>query len=109
MENIYKITSNAPVLWQVLTYMTQVGDDYHTYAPASTLSYVGMMHYMWRAMDNTAPTGVGYGMSLTIVNTGADPYGVYTPTLATTVHLFRWDATTLSWAYRRTWDTTASP
>jgi hypothetical protein len=104
MENIYKITSNAPVLWQVLTYMSQVGDDYHTYAPASTLSYTGMMHYMWRAMDNTAPTAAGYGMSLTLINTGGDPYGAYVPTQPTTVHLFKWDVTNLVWTYQRTWD-----
>jgi hypothetical protein len=101
-EFIYKITSNAPVLWQMLTYMTQMGDDYHTYAPATTMTYLGMMHYMWRAEDNSFSLTPNYGHSLSLINTGADPYGNYNPALTTTVHLFRWDNLNLSWEYRDT-------
>ncbi|MEK7765864.1 MAG: hypothetical protein AAB368_06465, partial [bacterium] len=71
-ESIYKITGNAPVLWQLLTYMTVPGDDYHTYAPAITRTYLGMTHYLWRAQDNVDPLAAGYGTSLTLINTGAD-------------------------------------
>ncbi len=102
MNFVYKVVANAPVLWQLLTHMSHDAQDNHTYSPATTLSYRGLMHYMWRraGMD----TGEGDGDALGLINTGLDSKGEYRPNLATTVHLFKWDFFGLSWRYVKTFE-----
>ncbi len=99
---IYKVTANAPVLWQYMTYINCDCQDSHTYAPSTTVTYRGLMHYMARRGSNTLTPG--YGDSLVMVNTGLDAYGNLAPTLSTTVHLFYWEYATLSWQYQRTYE-----
>ncbi len=101
MEHIYKVTSNSPVLWQLLAVETVNGDDNDTMTPSTTLTYVGMMHYAWkRYFDGTVRGNDALG----IVSTGKDPYGAYNPALATTIHLFQFNYGTLQWDYKRTYD-----
>jgi len=100
---IHKLTSNSPTLWQCLTYCTSHDQDNHTYAPATTLSYTGLMHYMWRRYAGPE-WSVGWGDSLSMISTGMDPYGVYRPGLATSVYMFKWDYGTLSWNYWNMFD-----
>ena len=100
---IYKLTANSPVLWQLLTRVDDDNQDNHTYTPATTLSFAGLMHYAWRRYDPINPV-YGYGDSLAIMSTGVDAYGTYVAGLRTTVHLFMWDYANLSWGYRRTFE-----
>ncbi|MEK7765019.1 MAG: hypothetical protein AAB368_02165, partial [bacterium] len=44
---LYKLTSNSPLLWQMLTHQDNCNQDRHTFAPSSTLTYAGFMHYAW--------------------------------------------------------------
>ena len=99
---IYKVTSNSPVLWQMLTHMSHDAQDSDTYAPATTLSYTGLMHYMWRryGMD----TAEGDGDALGMINTGYNAAGVSVPNLPTTVHLFEWNWAALDWDYMDTYE-----
>ena len=93
---VYKVTSNAPLLWQLLTHMDNCNQDRHTYAPASTLTYAGFMHYTWTA-DMWA------GDSMVMMSTGLDPVGVPAPTQSTNVHMFRFNYGTNVWDYQRSY------
>lgn len=99
---IWKLTANSPILWQFLTHENCDCQDSHTFAPSTTITFRGLMHYMWRrqAVTQTA----GYGDGLTLVNTGLDAYGNYSATQGTTVHLFKFDYATLTWGYVNTWE-----
>ncbi len=99
---VYKLTSNSPVVWQLLSHLTDDNQDSHTYAPATTITFTGFQHYFWKRSNPVA--GAGLGDSLALINTGADAFGSYVPTLATTVHLFRFDYTTLQWDYQRSYE-----
>ncbi len=101
-HSIYKLTSNSPVVWQMLSHEADDNQDNHTYAPATTISFTGTQHYMYRRSNPVA--GAGYGDSLSLISTGADPFGVYQPNLQTTVHLFKWNGLTLAWDYRRSYE-----
>src|SRR6185503_2468012 len=59
-------------------------------------------HYTTMRPDESALATAGHGDRLVIFNTGLDAGSVYDPTLATTVHLFRWNTGTLSWDYVKT-------
>ena len=86
---IYKITSNSPVTWQMLTLINNCNQDRHTYAPSSNLSYIGYMLYTWRSnMPDLS--------SFSMINTS--------DTSITTVHLFRYDYTITDWAYQKTYE-----
>ena len=93
---IYKLTSNSPVVWQILTHFTSCNQDRHTMAPATTLTYAGYLAYTWRG-------DFADGASLTIINTGMPPSGTFNANLRTTVHLFRYEYTTNDWLYMSTY------
>ena len=93
---IYKLTSNSPVVWQLLTHLINCNQDRHVMAPSTTLTYAGYMLYTWRG-------DLANGSSFTIVNTGMPPSGVFNPNLRTTVHLFRYDYTGNNWLYMNTY------
>lgn len=102
---IFKVTSNSPTLWQVLTHIISHDEDNHTYAPATTLSYTGLMHYMWKRDGVPGdPPDPGNGDNLSLINTSINPYGVYDPTLDTTVYEFVFNYATLQWDLWRTYD-----
>jgi len=101
-QHLYKLTSNSPVDWQSQPTVGSQCGDFHTYAPAATLSYVGMGHYFWKNSYNA--TIVGSGTEMFFMNTGKDPYGNYDTTLTTTVHLFQFNYATLSWDYLTSYD-----
>jgi len=105
-HNIYKVTSNSPVLWQYLPWLTGIGDirdENDTPAPATTLNYCGLMHYMFKRYDR-GTANPAYGDALTMMSTGLDAYGNPASDLNTMVHLFFFDYTTNVWEYRRTYD-----
>jgi len=102
LDFVYKVTSNSPVLWQVLTHISHNAQDNLTYAPSTTLSYCGLMHYMWRRAAMDAATGDGD--SLVIFNTGTDANGSYSASRETTVHLFEFDYGSLGWDYMGTYE-----
>src|SRR5690348_15178703 len=60
------------------------------------------MHYTTMRPDQIALNTVGHGDRLAIINTSMNSNDVYDPTLDTTVHLFKWNAGTLSWDYVKT-------
>ncbi len=99
---MYKVVSNSPVLWQFLQYIGGSDQDHHTYAPATSLSYTGLMHYFWRRTDDTDE--IGQGDSMGLINTGKDAFGAFDPNLPTTVHLFKFNYSTLTWDYRQTYE-----
>jgi len=100
--NVYKVVSNSPVLWQLLTHIGHDAQDNFTYAPSTNITYRGFMHYMWRraAMD----TAAGDGDALSLINTGMDAAGNISTTQTTTVHLFEFDYGTLAWDYMTTYN-----
>ncbi len=102
IDFIYKVVSNSPVLWQLLTHMSHDAQDSDTWAPSTSITYRGFMHYMWRraGMD----TAAGDGDALSLINTGLDGAGVLQPNQGTTVHLFEFDYGTLTWDYMDTYE-----
>jgi len=103
---IHKLTSNSPTLWQCLTYCTSHDQDNHTYAPATTLTYAGLMHYAWKRYAGPE-WSTGWGDGLSMVNTSMNPYGVFQPGLQTSIYMFKWDYGSLSWSLWETWDLAA--
>jgi len=99
---IYKLASNSPVLWQLLTDINSDQEDNQTFAPATTLSFSGLMHYMWKRKSSSVTAG--YGDSLALINTGLDAYGNYDAGLLTTVHMFFFNYGTLDWDYERSYE-----
>jgi len=102
MTSIYKIVSNAPVLWQLLTHSTVLGtpidnEDFVTMAPSTTLTYRGFMHYTWRGE-------VVGEQSLDIFNTGLDYNNNLDPNLTTSVFLFRFSNATNDWDFVAVYD-----
>jgi len=101
-QDIYKITSNSPVDWQSEPgYGTQCG-DWNSFAPSTTLTFTGLLHYFWK--NSYHATVKGGGAEMWFQNTGKDPYGNYIPTLETTVHEFMFNYATLTWDYLHTYD-----
>ncbi len=101
-QRLYKMTSNSPVNWQSQPGAgTQCG-DFTTYAPASTLTYTGLIHYFWRNSYNA--TIQGSGTEMFFMNTGKDPYGSVDITLPTIVHMFKFNYGSLIWDYVRSYD-----
>jgi len=98
---IYKVISNAPVVWQTLTDAAAPGSDYMTYAPSTTLSFRGMCHYLWRNWTEDTP---GFGTELSLINTGWTINSTVDTTRPTTAHLFSFNYATLKWDYRRTYE-----
>ncbi len=102
---IYKVTSNSPVLWQVLTHIVAHDEDNHTYCPSTTLSYTGFMHYVWKRENGVNDPGPpGNGDSLSLINTSMNSGGTYDPALDTTVYQFKFNYGTLTWDYDRAYD-----
>jgi uncharacterized repeat protein (TIGR01451 family) len=98
---LYKVTSNSPVLWQMMAQARCSCDDSNTWAPSTSLTYCGFMHYMLLRPDTAALAALGHGDRLAIVNTSLNSGGIPDPFLATTVHLFKWDPLTVAWAYAK--------
>ena len=105
IHHIYKVTSNSPVAWEILVGDPAVGipncGDNIMSAPSTTLTYTGLMHYMFR---RRSAQNTNMGEQLIMMNTKKDPYGVVQDYLPTTVHMFRFDYGTLSWEYRKTFE-----
>jgi uncharacterized repeat protein (TIGR01451 family) len=101
-QHLYKITSNSPVAWQAQPALGVQCGDYHTYAPASTLSYAGLIHYFWK--NSYSASLLNSGTEMFFMNTGKTPSGGYDPTLPTTVHVFRFNYGSNGWDYITTYD-----
>jgi len=94
---IFKVTSNSPLLWQMLSGVNDTGNDQYCWDPTTSMSFSGYMAYgFMRHGDN-----VDHFENLIDINTSIGPSGVLDPTLSTTLHYFSWDYNTLSWQY---WD-----
>ncbi len=100
---IYKVVSNAPMCWQVLIDDDRDCADHMTFAPATNMSYTGLIHYFIRRTE-TKDQLTGMGDSLVFANTGKTVYGEYDPAQATTVHLFRFDYLTSQWIYMKSYE-----
>ncbi len=94
---IYKVVSNSPLVWQLLTHVSDCNQDRQTYAPSSTINYRGWLHYTW-------PGDFTGGSTLTLINTGVDGNLNFNPDLATTAHLFKYDYSSKKWQYNRTYE-----
>ncbi len=92
IHHLYKLVSNSPLLWELLTADLKNDADASTYDGTTSLTYGGYTSYSYSRM-NTYPQ---FTDALYIVNTSA-----VTPT---TVHVFQWDPATLSWSYQATSD-----
>jgi len=92
-KDLYKLISNAPLLWEVNPNIDETNQDSVMYAPATSLTFKGNMVYTWRRQNSGTGGPVAEGDYLGIVNTG---------NVATTVHLFLWDGAASSWGYMET-------
>jgi len=91
-QSYYKVVSNAPILWEVNPQIAATDEDSMMYSTATTLSFRGYMIYTWRRSMN-GTSGPDDGDYLGIANT---------ENVATTVHMFWWDAGSSSWSYVKT-------
>ena len=100
---LYKMTSNAPLLWILMPGMGWYGDA-ASYMPSSTLSFSGTVLYSYRRTANTNGA-VGTGEAWVVINTGIiTDTGAFDPEQSTTVHIFRWNAVSLVWDYLKSAD-----
>jgi uncharacterized repeat protein (TIGR01451 family) len=102
-QHLYKLTSNAPVVWMNMQAIGHQCSDYHMYGGSSTLSYTGLIHYGWKTGYNEVP-GSAQGTTWIFINTGKTPYGGIDTTVPTTVHVFQFNYTSLAWDYLTTYD-----
>ncbi len=98
---LYKLVSNSPVLWTMFPYADTQFDDGHTFTPSTSLSFSGLMHYTYLRHNATDPA---VSDALNIMNTSLAYDGTYNPALDTVVHVFEWNAATLSWDYMETYE-----
>ncbi len=99
---LYKLTANVPVLWILMPDVGGGGDAF-TFIPSTTLSFSGWTHYSYRR-SVSGSTVQGWGESWVVFNTGIDPAGGYSSTMATTVHVFRWQPALLQYTYLKSAD-----
>ncbi|MEK7474812.1 MAG: hypothetical protein AAB152_04165 [Candidatus Coatesbacteria bacterium] len=90
---MYKVVSNSPFLWQVLSGACNSDQDQFTYDPTTSLSYSGFIVYGFLRHGAQATQ---FDM-LNLVNTSVGPSDVVDPTLATTIHIFTWEYATNTW------------
>jgi len=90
---LYKVVSNSPVLWQVLSGACNSDQDQFTYDPSTNMGFSGFMIYGFLRHGAQATQ---FDM-LNVVNTSVGPTDVLDPTLATTVHVFVWEYSTSTW------------
>jgi len=89
---LYKVTSNSPVLWQMMRWLMDQEDLGSTFIPSTANSFCGWTLYTYvRPCPWGCDASAGYGDVLNIVNTDS--------TTTTTVHIFRWDDVNLTYAY----------
>ena len=79
------------------------GGAAHTYIPSTSLNFSGFCHYSFRR-SVSGSYDAGWGESWVVANTSIDPEGNFNPDLATTVHIFDWDAVNMNWRYLVTKD-----
>jgi uncharacterized repeat protein (TIGR01451 family) len=101
---LYKVTSNSPVLWQTMSQVWCGCHDAHTFAPSTSLSYRGFMHYTGMRPDETCLACAGHGERVAIINTSMSPTDSFDATASTTIHIFKWNTTQLSWDYVKSGD-----
>jgi len=89
-HNIFKLTSNSPLLWELATGPAGNNMDNSTYVGTTNLTYAGYTSYTYMRVCSAPQFGDG----LYIVNTSE--------TVPTTVHVFEWNAATLEWDYQAT-------
>jgi uncharacterized repeat protein (TIGR01451 family) len=104
MNLLYKVTSNSPVLWQTMSRIDCGCHDSHTFAPSTSLSYRGFMHYLCARPDETCLACAGHGDRIAIYNISMTPAEAFDPSLPTTIHIFKWDAVQLVWQYVKSGD-----
>ncbi len=87
-RNLYKLVSNSPLIWELLTAPLDDPNDQGTFTGTTSLTYVGYTAYSFaRVCDISADARDGFYL----VNTSE--------TNATTIHAFWWDAAVLAWQY----------
>ncbi len=91
-KDFYKLVSNAPLLWEVNPNIDETNQDSIMYSPGASLSFRSKMHYTWRR-QNSGAVASDHGDYMGLANV---------QNVATTVHLFRWNATSVSWDYYAT-------
>ncbi len=94
---IYKIVSNAPMVWQLQTVQPACNMDWSIFSPGSTMSFQGFKLYTW--MPELADQN-----ALIMINTGMDSQGTYNPAQTTSAFLFRFNFGTLAWDYKYSYD-----
>jgi len=92
MHDLYKLVSNAPLLWELLSGDSHNGCEVSTYVGATSLTYNGYASYTYArtCVSDTNRDG------LYIVNTSTST--------TTTIHTFAWNAAVLNWDYVATSD-----
>lgn len=88
LHNLFKLISNSPIIWEMLTGDIHAGSECATFAPTTSLTYRGYGSYSYCrtcAVDTNAD-------GLFFINTSSEG--------PTTVHVFSWDSESKTWQYR---------
>ncbi len=90
MHNLYKLVSNSPLTWELDSGDSHNGCEISTWVGTTSLTYAGYAAYTYARTCLSATNRDG----LYVINTSE--------TTPTTIHVFEWNAGTLSWDYRTT-------
>jgi len=88
---LHKISSYGPVMWELSQCLAAGDQDADTYVGTTSMNYTGFTTYTWLRWESTGLHDTYY-----FINTDAS--------IPTTVHVFLWDGTSLSWQYVVTQD-----
>ena len=92
MHDLFKLVANSPLTWEMLTADIASGSEVSTYCPTTSLTYRGYGAYSYaRSCFSGNPL---YIDGFFFVNTSTAG--------STTIHVFSWDATTMTWQYLTT-------
>ena len=89
MHDLFKLVSNSPLTWEMLTADIDSGSEVSTYCPTTSLTYRGYGCYSYARTCLSGNAFFRDGFFLVNVS-AAGP---------TTVHVFSWDPATLTWQY----------
>ena len=89
LHDLFKLVSNSPLSWEMLTADIDSGSEVSTYCPTTSLTYRGYGCYSYARTCLSGNAFFRDGFFLVNVS----------PAGPTNVHVFSWDSATLTWQY----------
>ena len=99
LDFLYKVSSNSPFLWMIMSELYLGGEDALTYCPATSLSYRGFVHYTLCRVEHASLNVPGHGDRLVIISAAMDFNNTIRSDLYTNVHIFKWSWASSGWDY----------